>query len=57
MAAGVLDVSAAGHYGWRNRPPSARAVGHAWLIDQIEAVHTVSERCKAVSAARLMRPG
>jgi putative transposase len=38
----VLGVSDSGYYLWRNRPPSARAIRHAWLTEQIEAVHIVS---------------
>jgi hypothetical protein len=35
----VLDVSCSGFYAWRFRPPSARAVRHAWLTDVIREVH------------------
>jgi putative transposase len=38
----VLDVSCSGFYAWRFRPPSARAVRHAWLTDVIREVHTKS---------------
>jgi putative transposase len=38
----VLAVSAAGYYAWRCRPPSARAVRHAWLTDVIREVHAAS---------------
>nr|WP_243657717.1 IS3 family transposase [Parafrankia sp. BMG5.11] len=38
----VLGVSESGYCFWRDRPPSARAVRHAWLTEQIEAVHTMS---------------
>ena len=38
----VLAVSCAGYYAWRFRPPSARAVRHAWLTDLIREVHTAS---------------
>ncbi|MEU4644737.1 IS3 family transposase [Micromonospora sp. NPDC023814] len=38
----VLEVSASGYYAWRNRPPSPRALRHAWLTDQIRAVHLAS---------------
>jgi putative transposase len=38
----VLDVSCSGFYAWRFRPPSARAVRHAWLTDMIREVHTMS---------------
>ncbi|MGY4650179.1 IS3 family transposase [Mycobacterium sp. URHB0021] len=31
-----------GLYEWRSRPPSARAVRHAWLTEQIRAVHSAS---------------
>lgn len=35
----VLGVSPPGFYDWRARPPSARAIRHAWLTDVIAAVH------------------
>lgn len=38
----VLGVSESGFYEWRNRPPSARAIPHAWLTDMIRQVHTTS---------------
>jgi len=42
VACRVLGVSCAGFYAWRFRPPSARAVRHAWLTDVIREVHTTS---------------
>jgi putative transposase len=42
LACRVLQVSESGFYEWRCRPPSARAIRHAWLIDQIRAVHAAS---------------
>ena len=42
VACRVLAVSCAGFYAWRFRPPSARAVRHAWLTDVIREVHTAS---------------
>ena len=44
VACRVLDVSCSGYYAWRFRPPSARAVRHAWLTDLIREVHTASYR-------------
>jgi putative transposase len=38
----LLAVAESGYYEWRCRPPSARAVRHVWLTDQIRAVHTAS---------------
>jgi putative transposase len=35
----ILGVSEAGYYAWRNRPPSPRAIRHAWLTDVIAGVH------------------
>jgi putative transposase len=42
VACRVLGVSESGYYAWRKRPPSARAVRHAWLTDRMRAVHVVS---------------
>ncbi len=42
IACRVLGVSCAGFYAWRFRPPSARAVRHAWLTDVIREVHAAS---------------
>ena len=42
VACCVLDVSCSGFYAWRFRPPSARAVRHAWLTDVIREVHAAS---------------
>ena len=38
----VLGVSKAGYYAWRHRPPSARAVADATLLERIRAVHASS---------------
>jgi putative transposase len=35
----VLEVSQSGFYAWRSRPPSVRAIRHAWLTDVIREVH------------------
>ncbi|MFI0479666.1 IS3 family transposase [Actinomadura sp. 9N215] len=35
----ILKVSESGFHMWRRRPPSARALRHAWLTEQIRAVH------------------
>src|SRR5438045_6174043 len=42
LATRVLGVSESGYYEWRDRAPSARAVRHAWLTEQIQAVHLAS---------------
>jgi len=42
LATRVLGVSESGYYEWRGRPPSARALRHAWLTEQIQAVHLMS---------------
>jgi len=39
VACQVLGVSESGFYAWRGRPPSARAVRHAWLTDLICQIH------------------
>ena len=38
----LLEVAESGYYQSSSRPPSARAVRHAWLTDQIQAVPTAS---------------
>jgi transposase InsO family protein len=45
VACRVLGVSCAGFYAWCLRPPSARAVRHAWLSDVIREVHAASYGC------------
>ena len=39
LACRVLRVSASGYYAQRSRPPSARALWHAYLTELIRAVH------------------
>jgi hypothetical protein len=39
VACRVLDVSVSGYSNWRSRPPSARAVRHAWPGGLIVEVH------------------
>jgi hypothetical protein len=39
LACRVLDVSESGFYAFRSRPPSERAIRHAWLTDLIREVH------------------
>lgn len=38
-ACSVLGVSVSGYYAWRGRPPSPRAIRHAWLTGVIAGVH------------------
>src|SRR5207253_5390004 len=42
VACRALCVSSAGFYAWRFRPPSPRAVRHAWLTDVIREIHAMS---------------
>jgi hypothetical protein len=42
VACRVLGVSWSGFYAWRCRPPSPRAVRHAWLTDVIREIHAAS---------------
>jgi hypothetical protein len=51
VACRVLGVSCASFYAWRFRPPSARAVRHAWLTDLIREVHAAS--CGSYGANRV----
>lgn len=55
VACRVLDVSCSGFYAWRfRRPPSARAVRHAWLTDLIREVHAASYGAKRVHAGLVL---
>jgi putative transposase len=38
----VVEVSESGFYDWRSRPPSPRAIRHAWLTEVITQVHAES---------------
>ena len=38
----AVDVTEAGFYAWRRRPPSERAIRHAWLTDLITKAHVDS---------------
>jgi hypothetical protein len=42
LATRVLGVTDSGYYAWRSRAPSARAIRHVWLTDQILEVHAAS---------------
>ena len=42
VACRVLGVSVSGYYEWRDRPPSARALRHVWLTEQIKRAHAES---------------
>ncbi len=42
VACRVLGVSVSGYYEWLNRAPSARALRHAWLTEEIKRVHAES---------------
>ncbi|HVL37805.1 MAG TPA: transposase [Fimbriimonadaceae bacterium] len=40
----ILDVSESGFYAWRTRPPSERAIRHAWLTDLVTEIHETSRQ-------------
>ena len=42
MGCRVLGVAESGYYEHCSRPPSAQALRHVWLTDQIQAVHAAS---------------
>jgi len=44
LACRILGVSVSGYFIWRKRPPSPRAIRHAWLSDVIAAVHGESRQ-------------
>ena len=45
----VVGVSVSGYYSWLDRPPSAKAIRHAWLTELIVKIHADS---KAAYGAR-----
>jgi len=40
----ILEVSESGFYAWLTRPPSERAIRHAWLTDVVTEVHAQSRQ-------------
>ena len=40
----ILDVSESGFYAWQTRPPSERAIRHAWLTDLAAEIHDASRQ-------------
>ena len=48
VACRVLEVSTSGYYEWRNRPPSARDLEDAYLLDQIIEVHAAARQTYGV---------
>ena len=40
----ILEVSESGFYAWLSRPPSERAIRHAWLTDLVTEVHVASRQ-------------
>ena len=38
----ILDLSESGFYAWLVRPPSERAIRHAWLTDLVTEIHAAS---------------
>jgi putative transposase len=52
VACPVVDVSVSGYYDWLSRPPSARAIRHAWLTNLIVEVH---QRARGTYGARRVR--
>ena len=38
----LLGISESGYYAWRQRRPSNRQIRHAWLLEQIQAVHDLT---------------
>jgi transposase InsO family protein len=44
----VLGVSEAGHYAWRQRPPSAHAVADAALLKRVRTIHASSRETYGV---------
>jgi transposase InsO family protein len=42
LASRALHVAESGCYAWKDRPPSARTVRHAWLTEAIIGIHTAS---------------
>jgi putative transposase len=43
VACRAAGVSVSGFYAWRSRPPSSRAIRHAWLTDLITQIHLDSK--------------
>ncbi len=44
VACALLGVSRSGYYEWASRAPSDRALGDAWLLEQIREIHAANRR-------------
>ena len=49
----VMDVSKSGYYGWRDHPPSMRAVQDTELVTAIRGVHATSARHQYYGSPRI----
>ena len=52
----ALEVSAANFFAWRQRPPSERAIRHAWLTDVIREVMPNRSKPMALDASMPSSP-
>lgn len=57
VACRVLGVSVSGYYEWLNRPPSARALRHAWLMERIALRQEWNRAAKKVGVRVKMYEG
>ncbi len=51
----LLEVSAGGYHGWRDRPASARSQADAALLARIKAIHAALEVGQVVSRKYVLR--
>jgi putative transposase len=57
VACRVPGVSESGYHAWRKRPPSARAVRHAWLTDRAHAASRGTYGARRVHAELVLGQG
>jgi putative transposase len=57
MCCRLLGVSRSGYYDWARRAPSERALGDAWLLERIKAIHAANRGARRVHAELRLAEG
>jgi putative transposase len=52
----ILEVSESGFYAWLSRPPSERAIRHAWLTDFVTEIHVAPRQTYGANRVHAEHP-